>query len=443
MKQIIPANKTILRLLGAARVSPGSYRMMTCCIPLETEDGILLFHVLTRELLLLTKEEYSSAAESSLLRDHWFSVPEQLNDAELISSVRWLLLNYKKDTAKTPIRGYTILTTTDCNARCFYCYEKGCTHVTMEPATAHRTAAYIQEHCQGEEVILTWFGGEPLLNDSVIDLICRDLQEAGVSYQSKIVSNAYLFCGDMVSRAKDLWKLQRAQITLDGTEEIYNKSKSYVYPEGNPYQIVLSNIEGLLDAGIAVQIRLNISPVNGSDLAALMQDLAVRFGGRKGFCVYTQPLFDSSPNAKTAAAQTALLEAQAALEEAIEAAGLSAGDQRPLRRKPKLHHCIADSGKSVVILPDGHIGLCEHHLEDEFIGHIDRPGTDMEVVKRWRERAEEIPQCKTCFYYPDCTNLKLCSSYNGCSEHKRTLYRKKIQRSMLYELQQWKETQNS
>lgn len=438
MKQIIPPNKTILQLLGAARVSPDQYRMMTCCVPLETEDGVLLFHVLTRELLLLTAEEFSSAAQSSYLRDHWFFVPEKLADAELIRSVRWLLLNYKKDSSGTPVRGYTILTTTDCNARCFYCYEKGCTHVTMEPATAHKTAAYIQEHCRGEEVILTWFGGEPLLNDSVIDLICRDLQAAGVSYQSKIVSNAYLFCGDMVSRAKDLWKLQRAQITLDGTEKIYNKSKAYVYPEGNPYQIVLSNIEGLLNAGISVQIRLNISPVNGSDLAELVQELAARFGGRKGFCVYTHPLFDPSPNPKKNADQTALFAAQAALEEAIEAAGMAAGDQRSLRRKLKLYHCIADSGKSVVILPDGHIGLCEHHLEDEFIGHIDHPGTDMEVVERWRQRGEEFPECKTCFYYPDCTHLKLCTSYYGCSEHKRTMHRKKLQRSMLHELQQWK-----
>lgn len=40
----------------------GSYRLMKYCISTEVEEGVLLFNVLTRELLLLTQEEYADSS---------------------------------------------------------------------------------------------------------------------------------------------------------------------------------------------------------------------------------------------------------------------------------------------------------------------------------------------------------------------------------------------
>ncbi len=442
MKQIIPPYEAVLRTLGKAKSSTEQCRMMTCCVPLETEDGVLLFHVLTRELLLLTPEEYAAAETLPYLHDHWFFVPATTNDTELISFVRWVLLNYKKDKREKNINGYTIFTTTDCNARCYYCFEHGCSHVSMTPETAHKVSAYIKDHCSEKPVKLTWFGGEPLVNDCVIDLICKDLQEAGISYESKIVTNGYLFDKDMIPRAKDLWNLRRVQISLDGTEQVYNYSKDYIYPEGNPYEIVLTNLGNLLDAGIPVQIRLNISPINMEDLLDLVQELSVRYRGKKGLVIYSYPLYDFSPNANEKESRKALYAAQAKLEEAILSVGFSKRNIRPLRRELKVNHCMADGGHSVTVLPEGQLGLCEHHVEDEFIGHIDHPGFDETVLQRWRERGPEIPECQTCFYYPECTHLRLCADSIACCEHRRTMCLQEMEHSMLYELQQWKASQS-
>lgn len=438
MKQIIPANDAILQILGNAKTSTEQYRMMTCCVPYETEEGILLFHVLTRELLLLTPQEFSSAEQLPYLRDHWFFVPKNTNDAELISFVRWMLQNYKGGRRKTSTQSYTILTTTECNARCYYCCQGGCSNISMDTDTAHKVAAYIREHCDKKKVYLTWFGGEPLVNDSVIDLICKDLQAAGISYESKMVTNAYLFSSDIVSRAKELWNLSKTQITLDGTEQIYNHSKDYIYQNDNPYQIVISNIERLLDAGISVQIRLNISPLNMDDLLELVQELSGRFGRNEKLRVYPIPLFDFAPDANEKESRKELFAAQTKLEDAILSVGLSRLNVRPLRRDLKLRHCMADGGKAVLIAPDGHIGLCIMHIQDEFIGHIDKPEVDSEVVQRWQERGQEASECKTCFYYPECTHLKMCTGSSECYEHKRMMYRQRVEQSMLYELQQWK-----
>lgn len=64
----------------------------------------------------------------------------------------------------------------------------------------------------------------------------------------------YLFDGATVEQAVSHWKLKSVQITLDGTEEIYNRSKAFIYKDGkSPYQVVLANIQRLLDAGVSKQ----------------------------------------------------------------------------------------------------------------------------------------------------------------------------------------------
>lgn len=57
---------------------------------------------------------------------------------------------------KKKTKSYTILTTTDCNARCFYCYELGRSRIPMSEQTAHEIADYIS----APKVNIHWFGGE-------------------------------------------------------------------------------------------------------------------------------------------------------------------------------------------------------------------------------------------------------------------------------------------
>ena len=105
---------------------------------------------------------------------------------------------------------------------------------------------------------------------------------------------------------------------------------------------------------------------------------------------------------------------------------------------------MADSGNAVTILPNGEIGLCEHFSETEFIGHIDRKGFDQSVVNSWKERTPEIPECATCFYYPECVQLKKCPNTCICFEHRRRELRRKTEQEMPNEYHRWKtNTQHS
>lgn len=437
MQIISGANEGVLKILDKFKKTEGCSRMLHYCVETPVEEGVLLFNLLTRELVLLTEEEYRGRLENDELKERWFVVPEDTGEKELADLIRWVLSNrIKKSEA---ITGYTIFPTTDCNARCFYCFELGRSRIPMTEETARKVVGYIKDHCGGEEVRISWFGGEPLFNASAIDTICDGLCREGVAYRSSMVSNGYLFDEATVGKAVDKWNLKRVQITLDGTETVYNRTKAFIYREGSAYQVVLDNIERLLDASIVVQIRLNMDLYNAEDLRRLVDELAKRFGGRKGLRVYAHHLFKGDePMAElhTKEEWEKRDEAMCRLEEKIAQSGLSS--KGGIDKHVRQNHCMADSGSSVTILPDGNIGLCEHFSESEFIGHIDREGFDEAVVNSWKERVPEIPECAECFYYPSCLQLKKCASGSVCFEQLRRDHRRKTEQAMHWEYHRWK-----
>ena len=442
MKIISTANQSILAVLKSMKPVGNYSRFLQYCLVVTSDDGVLLHNLLTKELVLLPDTEYVNVIDNKYLQEHWFVVPEGCNDKEYADLVKWVLQTKKPK--REDITGYTIFTTTDCNARCFYCFELGRSRIPMSCETAEKVVQYIKNHCGGKKVSIKWFGGEPLYNAEVIDTICSGLRSEGVEFKSAMFSNGYLFDADTVRKAVEEWNLKRVQITLDGTEAVYNKVKAFIYKQGSAYERVMQSIAYLLDAEITVTIRLNMDMHNAENLLELVDELGQRFGGNKYLRVYAHHLFkgnEAMADTHTAEEWAVREEAMLRLEACIEKNGLAI--KRRIQKAPKLNHCMADSGKSVTILPTGDIGLCEHFSEDEFIGHIDREGFDQDVVASWKERIPEIPECAECFYYPSCVQLKKCASGSVCFDVlRREHYRKTVQ-AMLNEYEAWKTNNNT
>lgn len=206
----------------------------------------------------------------------------------------------------------------------------------------------------------------------VIDIICTDLTEKGIVYESMMISNGYLFDGATVEQAVSHWKLKSVQITLDGTEEIYNRSKSFIYKDGkSPYQVVLANIQRLLDAGVSVHIRLNMDEHNADNLMELADELHERFGENKRLTVYSHVLYEflGCKESIPADSRNELYQKQQALYHKLVTLGYV--KKLGLRKDLPLRRCIADHGGALTILPNGELGLCEQYSENNFIGHID------------------------------------------------------------------------
>ena len=436
MQIISPASEAVLKILKQFKSGGAKYRPLHYCVEQPAEGGMLLFNLLTRELVLLTAEEYAHMDDLAELKDRWFLVPEETSEKEYADLVKWVLSNRQKK-AKN-ITGYTIFPTTDCNARCFYCFELGRSRIPMNEETAQKTVRYIKEHCGGEKVSIRWFGGEPLFNQMAIETICTGLWEANVAYNSSMVSNGYLFDEETVAHAVRDWNLHHVQITLDGTEAVYNKTKAFIYKDGSAYQKVLTNIGLLLDAGVIVQIRLNMDLYNAENLLELVEELSNRFSGKKGLRVYAHHIFDGDKPMAGMHTDEEWEKRDAALQrlqEKISACGLAG--KGGISKNLKMNFCMADSGRSVTILPDGNIGLCEHFSETEFAGHLDRKGLDPAMVASWKEQMPQIPECETCFYYPECIKLKKCASGSVCFRQLRQDQLRKTKQQMKNEYERW------
>ena len=92
---------------------------------------------------------------------------------------------------------------------------------------------------------------------------------------------------------------------------------------------------------------------------------------------------------------------------------------------------MADNDNSIVIVPDGHIGKCEHYSEDHFVGHIDNENRDTLMTEKFREVRDEIDACSTCFNYPNCIWLKLCEDTPNCYLEEREHKFRKLRQSIL------------
>ena len=427
MKVILPIASKFKQIVGWQKQTDGErYRLMTYVVQQPLADGLLLYNMLTCSLVLLTPDEAADLTAQRELIDRWFLVPEDHDDRKLCRQVRQMAALLKP--AAKAITYYTIFPTTGCNARCFYCFEKGAKPVTMTTETASRVVRYIVAHRGNEEVTLRWFGGEPLVNAKVIDQICTELREQGVPFRSEMTSNGYLFDAEMVQRARDLWQLQHVMITIDGTEQTYNRVKAFVYRGVNAFERVLTNIDLLTAAGIRVPIRLNIDMYNIGEMAELVELLHRRFGTNAHLSVISFELYGCERSPEDSAT---LFAQRMQLEQQIAQCGYRS--KRKLLNDIKVNCCWADdNGESVLIVPDGHLGKCEHCIDREFFGHIDSEERDEAIIRKFKERRADIEACATCFYYPQCIRLVMCEKH-FCSPEYQQEHLHKTMEAMKYE----------
>lgn len=423
MQTIIEPRKNVMLLWRPPCPAQTRYRLMKYLLESETGDGLLLYNVVTSEMVLLDKSEtemikrlplkYTPEMEQ-LIAEH-FLVKEDYDESKLVLELRAVL---RKLDVPERVSGFTILPTTECNARCYYCFESDHPRCTMTDQIAADTVAYVAKMCKGDPVDLSWFGGEPLVGMKQINKICAGLREREIQYRSGIVTNGYLFDENIVRTAKEDWHLSSAQISLDGTETVYNEVKAYVHPSENPYQRVLRNIDLLLDQKIAVNVRLNVTAKNATDLGNLVDELADRFGGEKGFSAYSHAVYEGvgfdpvtydGDTREWVDVQTRALDAKLREKKLLGS----------LARLPRLNtvHCMSDGDIARMIYPDGTIGKCENKSSLEGIGDIYQDIVDQEMAARYKA-TEQIPGCGECPLFPDCIKLVVCPETGKCTRVK-------------------------
>lgn len=446
MKVIKSRLSSVNEITGKQKHETGKeYRKSRYCIEQFVERGLLAYNALTREVIFLTMEEGGLFKDKTVLRkndrmmqyliEHWFYVPAGSDEHATGLAVRQAFRSWYRGTGGRMVNTYTIFTTTACNARCPYCYEYGVEKYPMTEKTAVDTADYIARTSSGS-VTLRWFGGEPLCNQMAIDTITSRLAEMGISYRSTITSNGLLYSSVADSKITDEWKIQNTQITLDGTRDTYISVKRYIRVDTDPYEAVLANIGRLLELGVRVVIRLNCSGKNLNEMLSLIDELLERFHGHRRLRVYPYPMFEGVgevPYSPTDDDREQMYDNCIKVFDKTVEYGIAPCSGA---REIKGHHCMADSGESRVIYPDGRTALCQHYNDTEVCGSI-YGESDAKMVESWTKSADELRECASCAQYPICFRLEKCPNETGCSNGERRFNRRKIEAEILAEYEKF------
>lgn len=324
------------------------------------------------------------------------------------------------------INRYNILTTTGCNARCFYCFEDGVEIKTMSPRTAEQVATYIYNNSSNDEMIeLRWFGGEPLVNYKAIDIICSNLQKMGQLFYSTISTNGTLIGLPHIYNSLKKWNFKKVRLSFDGLKEEHNRRKNYPSIH-DAYTVTLENVDKLIAIGIETSIRLTFDENNLNDICKVAEMLIKKYKDNKLVKVYSRCIFEKLT---TIAANNNLAQVKKLVEfkEFIDSLLFKNGlyDEtkwQPIGYQPSF--CAANNPNAVVIDPMGRLTSCETITPNtQFWGDITNGVTDNNEKNQWLEIMPIKEKCKKCHFLPSCTTFSLCpNDYYDCIERANNCY---------------------
>lgn len=438
------SNINVINFLGGfqRRVKDRKYRWNKNIISTEHDSMIIMHNGLTGATVALFPFECDNVFTelpcdySNFLFENYFLVKEDFNETQVIKDYRNKNKVYITPNYLETLSHFTILSTTKCNARCAYCYENDLSEKhDMSIDTANDVAEYIIEHANPNiPLSLEWFGGEPLTNPDVIDIITSKVRSSGFNPFVRMVSNGYLFNDNMIKRANRIWGLSEVQITLDGYGEHYNKTKRYVYPDDpNPFETVINNIHNLLKHNINVTIRLNCGVHNYKNLIELVNYLSEEFKGVNGFSVYAWEIFSNGPRPEDKA--EIFFDCLDQVDTTICDSGLVTPNY--IENGIKSGHCLVDNGNGAIINVDGKLCLCEHFLEGDSYGDIYNFGEwDYDYITKWRNYTNTYEGiCSDCPNQAECLKMQQCTDQYVCTraEQKYTLNKLKRRLILQYE----------
>lgn len=418
-----------VELIGKQKIRVGTFLPSVYSYSVFQDNCYLIFNLFTRGMISLTSEEYSlyqpieitdPADVDSLytfLIENYYYVPADQDEQKSYVEMNDLIQSF--DYSKY-ISGYTILTTTACNARCFYCFEQDFVPVSMTESTAHELVEYMIRNSDGKTIHIHWFGGEPLCNVKVIDQISSELEERGVTFYANMTSNGYAFTPDIISRVKDKWKINYIQITLDGMEEEHNRRKNYKAVSDNPFLRTIENIHALLDAGVFVSLRVNFDPNNIDSVKELLPYLANEFSGKEKLSVYVAKIFEDCGSWKSGrTADQSIMMDQLHKEFTRFLADKKLSRTKAYDNRYKYYYCGANNVHHRTVGPDGKFLLCHNLSASDGYGSIFDGITDQELFKRWTVKSDIPEKCNGCPMLPECTTFSLCPSLDSmCREAK-------------------------
>ncbi|MHA3948806.1 radical SAM protein [Cellulomonas bogoriensis] len=259
----------------------------------------------------------------------------------------------------------TVLTATDCNLGCGYCFQNTGVNpdrpfapdripgTKLDPSTVDDIALFIKRavvHANASSISMVLFGGEPLLDfDSCLRVLDTTQEVAPV--EAVMVTNGVLMTPGRAARLEETG-LRAVQVTLDGDRKRHDATRHTRNGRGT-YDLICQNIAGVQEStSVAICLRVNILPDDPDSYVKMLLDIAGKVDPQQTF-VDLSPVRDYSWNESSALRDGS---ARDLIKSLVEIAEVSKRLGFRLAR-PASRFCpfcsIADGKRGAVIGPDG------------------------------------------------------------------------------------------
>ncbi|NTV30286.1 MAG: SPASM domain-containing protein [Candidatus Omnitrophica bacterium] len=390
----------------------------------------LLYHTRTQAMVTIKQELKDllndlSAPQNVAMRMRYAEELEQMRKMDMLVENRWedvkkLVrflgdLKYEKYGSMFAV---TVLTTLDCNFQCSYCFEEGVRrNVSMTLPTSDAVIGWIRDRMLAhgyKDLRLTFYGGEPLLNEEVLEYMAGKLSQwctaQGFSFKFNIQTNGYLLTAERVKKYL-LLGLTDVRISLDGVGEEHNRQR-HLRGGGGTFDRIITNILDNVDQvkiGISVSYdRWGVEHVGR--LLDYLEGLGILHKLGRFICSPVHPSLGLPGRAEATRnsaclmnySDAELVRTTLAINNLLEHKGLLAQKGLPIAACP-----MGREHGGVTIDPEGALYAC-----NSMVGHQEFSIGDVFSSQPNNRRSEFLNMDVGLQCQPDCTFLPVCNG--GC-----------------------------
>jgi uncharacterized protein len=427
-------------------------------VPLPARDEVFLMNTLTDAQLVVSNDVAAlldrvrgglAASQPSeeerealdLLRENGFLVESREADRRHLDQY---LTEVKGDRTELNV---TVLTTLQCNFACDYCFQGDHGDYNkhaekMSPEMAGRVAGWIErelDRVRPEKLVLTFFGGEPLLNLPVMYALAERAWQAtqarGLGLFVNIITNGLLLTSDVVDRMLP-FGLNGIKITLDGDRDTHNRMRPLRGGQGT-FDRIIENIRQVAGR-CRIAIGGNFDESSVGSYPALLDYLRAQEFADRLVKVNFKPIVRAEPvsakgiipltpvGAKEALKGTCMTSVGSGSGKACDSCSQLDDEATFLREETRRHGfpttdgiphgmCHVHKTHAHTIGPDGSLYACPGFTGQLAMstGHIDdRRDSWRESALEKFERLHPWKECGDCAFIPTCAGGCVAASHS-------------------------------